>query len=452
VWWKCSKGHEWDTTISERTRGTGCPYCSNQSSKPEIRVLTELMYLFDDVVSRYKLSGVEIDAFVPNYNLGFEYDGSYFHKGKEKKDIKKSELLKNKNISLIRIRETPLNKLSENDLVVKNYDINKRDIDKLFLIIKSFVGNEVNKEIDKYIKRKSFVNETLFREYISYFPSPFPEKSLLNEHKELSKEWNYKKNTPLRPENFPSGSNQKVWWKCTKGHEWDAGINDRTHGSGCPYCSGRRVGEDNNLKVKYPEVAKEFHPTKNGDLKPEDFTYGSKKKVWWICSKGHEWDAKILNRIYGQGCPYCSGNRVSEDNNLKVKFPEVAKEFHPTKNGDLKPENFTYGSNKKIWWICSKGHEWDVVISERTRGRGCPYCSGKRVGEDNNLKFKFPKVAKEFHPTKNGDLKPEDFTWGSKKKVWWICSKGHEWDAGINDRTHGSGCPYCYKERRRKSK
>jgi len=246
-------------------------------------------------------------------------------------------------------------------------------------------------------------------------------KKLLSEYEDLCKEFHPTKNGDLKPEDFTYGSKKKVWWICSKGHEWDATILSRVYGQGCPYCSGRRVGEDNNLKVKYPEVAKEFHPTKNGDLKPEDFTSKSSHKVWWICSEGHEWDAVISSRTNGNGCPYCSGRRVSEDNNLKVKYPEVAKEFHPTKNGDLKPEDFTCHNQKKVWWICPEGHEWDAVISSRTDKRhqtSCPYCSGKRPTKDNNLKVKYPEVAKEFHPTKNGDLKPEDFTWGSAKRVW----------------------------------
>ena len=131
------------------------------------------------------------------------------------------------------------------------------------------------------------------------------------------------------------------------------------------------------------------------------------------------------------------------------EYRNLVKEWNPTKNGDLKPENFTHGSGTKVWWICSKGHEWDAVIISRTNLKsGCPYCSGKKPSKDNNLKIKFPKVAKEFHPTKNGDLKPEDFTYGSDTKVWWICSKGHEWDARIYSRTSGDGCPYCYRNKR----
>ena len=64
------------------------------------------------------------------------------------------------------------------------------------------------------------------------------------------------------------------------------------------------------------------------------------------------------------------------DKNLLSLFPDIAKQWHPTKNGDLRPEDFTAHSNKKIWLKCPKGddHEWEAVISNRTIGTGCPLC------------------------------------------------------------------------------
>ena len=61
-----------------------------------------------------------------------------------------------------------------------------------------------------------------------------------------------------------------------------------------------------------------------------------------------------------------------------------------------------------------------------------------------------PQLANEWDYEKNGELKPEDFTCGSDKKVWWKCEKGHEWQATINNRNNGTGCPICYKEKRKK--
>ena len=158
----------------------------------------------------------------------------------------------------------------------------------------------------------------------------------------------------------------------------DAVINSRTlRKSGCPYCSGSKPTKDNNLKVIYPDIAKEFHPTKNGDLKTDDITISSGKKVWWKCPKGHEYKYVVSHRTLGQGCPYCSGKKPSIENNLKINHPDIAEEWHPNKNGDLKPENFINGSVKNIWWQCSKGHEWSAMVKTRTKGHGCPYCTNQ---------------------------------------------------------------------------
>ena len=137
-----------------------------------------------------------------------------------------------------------------------------------------------------------------------------------------------------------------------------------------------------NLQVLYPDVAKQWHPTKNGDKKPEEITPGSAAKVWWLCDKGHEWDARITDRArLGTGCPYCSGKKASETNNLLSNYPDVAKQWHPTRNEEKKPEDFRPASNKKVWWLCDRNHEWPAKIAHRTNGRGCPYCSRKRSTE-----------------------------------------------------------------------
>ena len=106
--------------------------------------------------------------------------------------------------------------------------------------------------------------------------------------------------------------------------------------------------------------------------------------------------------------------------------------------------------------MCPKGHEYDSKILNRTKKdkpSGCPYCSRQKVSNGNNLKFLFPKIADEWHPSKNGELKPEDFTHGSNKKICWLCPKGHSYESIIKDRTRKekSGCPLCYKDRRNSS-
>jgi very-short-patch-repair endonuclease len=315
AWWLCPKGHSYKATINNRTlRQSGCPQCSNQSSEPEIRILTELKYLFDNVVSRYKVDGIEIDVFLPEFKLGIEYDGEFWHKEKEEQDLEKNKLLVAQNINLVRVREKPLKALSKEDVIVdKNASLLKSDLNKILKKVSAFVGIEVNQRIDSYITQSSFVNDELFKKYRSYFPSPFPEHSLLKTHPELSNEWDYEKNYPLRPENFSYGVKNKIWWLCQSGHSFQATINHRTgkkQQTGCPQCSGRVASNENNLLKIFPVISKEWHPTKNGELTPEQVTSKSGKKVWWICPKDHSYQATVHNRTgNNSGCPYCAGQK-----------------------------------------------------------------------------------------------------------------------------------------------
>ncbi|MBP5357056.1 MAG: zinc-ribbon domain-containing protein, partial [Clostridia bacterium] len=76
-------------------------------------------------------------------------------------------------------------------------------------------------------------------------------------------------------------------------------------------------------------------------------------------------------------------------NDLQTLFPSIAKEFHPEKNGGLKACDFFAKSNKKVWWICPKGHEYEMVINNRTgiNKSGCPICTGKRIVKGINDLF-----------------------------------------------------------------
>ena len=123
--------------------------------------------------------------------------------------------------------------------------------------------------------------------------------------------------------------------------------------------------------------------------------------------------------------------RLTESYNLEALYPDVAKEWHPTKNGNLSPLNVGKGSNIKVWWKCDKAddHEWETWIRSRTSVLNCPMCAGQKVVLSNCLATTHPEIAKEWHPTKNGDLTPYDVVPGTLKKVWWICKYNHEWPA-----------------------
>lgn len=161
--------------------------------------------------------------------------------------------------------------------------------------------------------------------------------------------------------------------------------------------------EGESLAELFPDVASEWHPTLNGDLTPRGIKPFSQRKVWWQCKEhpDHVFDAAIGNRVQGRGCPICSGKKTLVGfNDLATVRPDIAAQWHPTKNGDLTPTDVTIGSGQKVWWQCpiASDHEWQVAIYMRTdtnNGTGCPVCAGGIVVESTCLTTLFPEVARQ---------------------------------------------------------
>jgi hypothetical protein len=336
---------------------------------------------------------------------------------------------------------------------------------------------------------------------------------------EVAAQWHPIRNGDVTPAEVLSQTGTKYWWQCDAGlkHEWKASPASRVGGrSGCPSCSLRQVSTINSLVTvkptaaawwdvdrndcdpvlvtacsnkKYwfnlpeqgsvqrspnsfqredrgrssrlfpgmlasaaPEVAVQWHPTRNGDVTPADVASRANQKYWWRCDAGsdHEWEASPNMRVgSGTGCPFCSGHKVSLTNSLATLAPEVASQWHPDKNGNVTPANITSQANKKYWWRCDAGsdHEWEASPGNRVGGgTGCPYCSGIMVSVTNSLASLAPEVALQWHPTGNGNVTPADVTSRTNKKYWWRCDAGpdHEWKASPDSRVgSGSGCPSC---------
>lgn len=204
---------------------------------------------------------------------------------------------------------------------------------------------------------------------------------------------------------------------------------------------------ENLLQLKNPDLAKQWHPSKNGNLTPNDVSSGSGIKAWWICKENHEWEGVINSRNRGVGCPYCAGQKSTEKRNFGLIYPELLKEWDFEKNTHLDPFKLTPRTNQKVWWKCEKNHSWQATITNKTRKGyqgNCPYCLNRKLCSENSLESLRPDIAKDWHPIKNKPLTPKDVIAGGTTKVWWICKHGHEWQGTIGTRVHNStGCPKC---------
>lgn len=267
---------------------------------------------------------------------------------------------------------------------------------------------------------------------------------------ELAEEWDWEENGELKPECIAPHSNKKVGWRCsTCGRKWKAIVNSRSKGSRCPFCAGKRIVRgETDLAAKRPDLVKEWHWIKNGELKPWDLSEYSNKKIWWRCSQNpeHIWQATVKHRSQGTGCPFCKSNRlIIGVNDVATTYPELIAQLHPRLNGKKMLRNYHASSAEKFVWICAEGHCWETSIYSRTQGSGCPICAGVRVQEGiNDLHTRFPEIAAEWDIEKNG--KPPGLTAkDSEERVWWRCSEcGFSWKEAVVSRTKRHiGCPVC---------
>ena len=436
AWWKCSEGHEWKSSVAGRHKGHNYPYCSGRYA---VRGKTDLQTVNPILAQEWnydKNNGLTPEDVLPNSSK------KAWWKCKQGHEWQASIANRNK-------------------------------------------GNGCpycagQKALEGYNDLKTG-NPT------------------------LATEWNYDKNGALRPENFTANSGKRVWWKCVKGHEWQATIYHRSKGNGCPICNSERhtsfpeyaivyylkksavevihsyneQGYELDIYLPALKVAIEYdgyywHKNRaKKDLEKNRRCHSDgivlyriregllpldDRSIDYVIDKDQKDLAKVIEVIVSN----ITGASIEVDLNkdaiaidslreLSEKTlsisrinPEIAKEWNYEKNGSLTPESFTANSNKTVWWKCSNGHEWQSKINNRNNGNGCPYCSGRYAIEGtSDLQTVDPVLAKEWHYEKNGELTPADVMLNSHKKVWWECSKSHEWQATVAHRSRGRGCPYC---------
>ena len=283
------------------------------------------------------------------------------------------------------------------------------------------------------------------------------ESKLLKDYPEVLKEWDYDLNPGvLTPDYLFAQSNKRYYWKCSKGHpSYLCSVVKKTiRKFGCPICSHHQiVAGINDFQTMHPELMDEWDWEKNNTegITPDRASPSSNIKVWWKCKKcGNEWISSISNRVrMHSGCPYCSRKKAKKGfNDLQTTHPEIAKQWDYSKNGNFTPEDYVSGSFRKAWWICEKGHSWLAKIADRTKGRGCPYCSNNKVLIGfNDFQTTCPEAAKQWDYSKNNGKTPEQFTKGSEFRAWFKCEKGHSWKTRIAERGKGQGCPYCSNQR-----
>ena len=272
-----------------------------------------------------------------------------------------------------------------------------------------------------------------------------PNVSLLAD--DLQKQWLEKLNVHLGSILIRPASHRKVWWSCDQcpdrfSHVWEARVDSRTYGRGCPFCSGTAVCQHNTLARKAPEVALFWDAKKNHPLSTDQVTVSSNMRAHWKCKIClHEWRATVTVKARTKsGCPKCAmsnGNRRADGTRQKQPTFAIAKhalleQWDHDRNSENEnfPANTKLGSHKLIWWRChecpkGKVHSWQARPCHRTSHkspRGCPSCDGKKLCACNSLETVCPDIAADFDIENNG-VTAAEVTSSATAKYCWLSDK-----------------------------
>lgn len=217
----------------------------------------------------------------------------------------------------------------------------------------------------------------------------------------------------------------------------------------------------NDLLTLYPEIAKLWHPTLNAPLLPSEVSAHNHNKYYWLCPKGHTWEASpgslVQNRKKSMscGCSVCNGKTIVKGiNDLASQAPEIADQWDYIKNEQLglTPETVSAFSGRVVYWIGKCGHRWPARIGDRVRKHtGCKYCDKKEhLTGVNDLETVAPGLCSQWDMEKN-KKRPSEVASNTHDKYWWKCEFGHSWEESPNRRiqkykkNHFVGCPECTK-------
>lgn len=457
VYWICDSGHHWEAVVANRAKGSGCPYCANQSVWPGFNDLQSqspsIAAQWDSHKNELAPSQVVLKSSRKAWWLcerGHSWEAQISSRTGQGTGCPYCAGIK------ILSGYNDLQTVNPPYFAEWNYSKNS--------ILPNAIGPAVRKSVwwtcpqghdyeCTLIDRSRgagcpFCSSKKIHTGLNDFASQYPQ---------YARYWDEERNGFSASEAFQS-SPKKYWFKCDLGHSYKSSTNTlvtrNLDSSGCPVCSGKELLQGfNDLQTMLPEVAKLWHLEKNKKLTPRDVTRASTKSVWWQCTKDsrHEWKATVASRSTGRGCPVCTSRIVIPSvNDLFTVAPHLALQWHPTKNENLDPSSLTGETPRKAWWICSTDsrHEWQAQIDTRAkRGMGCPICSNKRtVAGLNDLATTHPRLAGELNEARSGVLASE-VNAGNHNNYWWICSTcNSEWRASpINRSRVNSGCPKCAK-------
>lgn len=349
--WRCKNGHEWMAAPSHtKHSGTWCATCAAGVSERICRAVIERIFgtAFPKKKPAWLLSKrqtrMELDGYAEELRVAFEYQGiqhfiknKRFHSGsatlgrRMSDDKWKAMLCRRHRVLLLQIPHTVPHGGFED-------------------YIRTLAKTCTSAKQANSILNRTTAGKIDLSKLNAYSPANILEMrqiALARDGSCLSKAY--------------VNNMEKLRWRCKQGHVWNASPVSIKTGKWCPDCAGNR-----RLTLADMQT---LARGRNGECLATEYC-GSKAKLSWRCSKGHQWNAKPDNIKMGKWCPYCS-------NRPPVTIDDV-RALAKARGGQCL-STWYVNAHGKLRLICAKGHEWLTNQNMLQQGRWCPVCSRSRT-------------------------------------------------------------------------
>ncbi len=257
-------------------------------------------------------------------------------------------------------------------------------------------------------------------------------------------------------------TNRKYWFNCDKcPHEFEASLCNIFIGRWCPYCSSKKLCNDEQCKHCFDKSFSSHEKSKywsnKNDVSSREVFLGSEKRFWFNCDKcPHDFNIRLASVNRGNWCSYCSGNEICDNNGCFICFNKSFASHEKSKywsdRNDKLPREVFLKSCKKFWFNCDQcTHEFDISpnhINNVIRGTWCPYCAGKKLCNNNDCHEcfirSFASHDKSICWSNRNNKSPREVSLNSNTKFWFNCDRcPHDFDASLGHINGGRYCPYC---------
>lgn len=470
VWWKCSKGHSWKEPVVKRTHGKPCPYCTNR----------RVWVGYNDLKTRYPLlaaewnyeenKDVDIDSVVLGSNrkvswkcssCGFVWTASVSSRTKKGTGCPACAQKK-------RVTNHQKTFLKHNGALCDKALLSAWDYDKNAPLKPENVTAHSSKAVwwkcpvCGYSWRAKISNRSNGRGCPQCSNRALVKgvNDLETCNPTLASEWDFEKNAPLLPSDVFSKSGRKYFWICPNGHSYSASALHRAAGTNCPFCNaGRQTSFAEQavfyyIKQVFPDAVNRYKDIFDNGMEVDIFIPSAKLAIeydgiFWHKDKNVERDRQKYH--------ICQKNnvrliRVRESDSTPYDLADESFHVDNLDNRKNLEQLIRYLLSRldprSNMWTRTQAIFYSPVSIDLVRDE--QEIRQYMTVTKNSLQDVHPEIAAQWHPTKNGTLKPDKFKCGSDYKAWWLCPTcGHAWQTSIGHRVSGTGCPVCYQNNRK---